>query len=79
MAYQKQNKSDNRRIWQKAGIDQSDGEMTYEAVNLKIKDKRFARPIILTGKMASEYLHEIFMKANPDFRFESIKTKDQLK
>ena len=70
MPYQKQTKSDNRRIWRKAGIDPEDGEMTYKAVNYKIKDKRFARPIILTGKMASQYLHEIFMKANPDFKFE---------
>jgi len=70
MAYQKQTKIDNRRIWRKAGIDPKDGEMTYTAVNLKIKDKKFARPIILTGKMASQYLHNEFMRMNPDYRFD---------
>ena len=68
MPYQKQYKSDNRRIY-KVSIDPEDSELIYTVVNFKIKDKRFARPIIMTGKMANKYLHEKFMKANPDFKF----------
>lgn len=55
MAYQKQYKSDNRRIWRKSGIDPEDGQATYKIVNIKLKDKKFARPIILIGKMADEW------------------------
>jgi hypothetical protein len=64
MAYQKQTKSDNRRIWKKTGVDPKDGESLYRAVNVKIKKKSFARPIILTGWTASRYMIELFNKSN---------------
>ena len=53
MAYQKQYKSDSRRCY-RSRIDPKDGEKIYEVISNKIKDRRFARPIILTAKQATE-------------------------
>jgi hypothetical protein len=60
MAYQRQTKSDNRRIWKKVFIDPSDNEGVYEAVSFKIKDKNFSRPIILNYNLASDYANKLF-------------------
>ena len=65
MAYQKQTKVDNRRIWKFKGIDPEDGEPIYEIRPIKLKNKDFARPIILTAKLSYDYfLNEFFNQLN---------------
>jgi hypothetical protein len=62
MPYQKQTKTDNRRQWRKSGIDSKDGEQTYKLVSIKLKDKIFARPIILIGNLALKYFLDSWRK-----------------
>lgn len=45
----------NRRCFTKSGIDPKDGERTYKIVSFKFKKKSFARPVLLTNKMASDW------------------------
>lgn len=44
----------------------SDGEEYRTIENIKIKDRRFARPIILKGKYAGEEVMRRFKEDNPN-------------
>lgn len=45
----------NRRSFKFAGIDPKDGEKTYYIIRFKLKDKSFARPIILNNKQSEDH------------------------
>jgi DNA modification methylase len=62
MAYQKQYNggSCTLRNYKKLKKKCKDGESLYVTVSFKLKEKRFARPIILTGKMAREYFLDMW-------------------
>lgn len=46
----------NRISFKRNNIVDNDGEIIYTIVGFKFKNKKFARPIILTGKMAENWV-----------------------
>ncbi len=51
----------NRRSFKRYKLD-TDGQWIYHVVSFKFKDRKFARPVIISDKMAADWYMESFRK-----------------